>query len=670
MKTPGVYFEELDAFGNAVVPVPTAVPAFIGYTLNTSYNGQDITFQPIKITSLNDFITIFGDTAPQVTFGLSPSMSGPDITKLIAKIATLNTAATAAINATGVTAAVKTALGPIITSIAAATTPVLCAAEIQKAYNQLLDVEAESPVVPLDLAAAIAVVNYANARNIYLTVYTNTAVSKYVTDLNTYNAAVTAGGATPTPAQQAAITTALTALNADAQTLANGLSSAGFYYNSVGYTLNATTINYRLYASIKLFFDNGGAYCYIYSIGSYDYTKSTISDTTDFQTVLNLLPKQTDITILVIPDAVEIKGSGTDLEHIYSNCYSLQNMMLDYCGNQRSAIAILDIPRGWNDSVVGENSVEVFRNQVNPSLPKFNSYGAAYYPWLNTTIYQSSDVSYANIVATTANAPTYAMIYSMLLTEYTDPNQGINNKMIPYINVFSTTASAITANPVLSAVTAAQADAVFSSQCKSYQLLINAILAEMNLLPPSAAMAGLYTTVDNNEGVWVAPANIGVQSVISPSMQIDDDMQEDLNVPIDGKSVCAIRAFNGRGTLVWGARTLDGNSNDWRYINVRRTMMYIEQSVKDAAFAYVFAPNVSSTWIDVQSMISNFLLGLWSQGGIAGTKPEDAFSVSVGLGSTMTSEDILLGIMRVAVKVAISHPAEFIDITFEQEMQQ
>ena len=68
-------------------------------------------------------------------------------------------------------------------------------------------------------------------------------------------------------------------------------------------------------------------------------------------------------------------------------------------------------------------------------------------------------------------------------------------------------------------------------------------------------------------------------------------------------------------------------------------------------------------------MIDSFLTGLWKQGGLVGPKPADAFSVSVGLGSTMTGEDILMGIMRVAVKVAVSHPAEFIEITFQQEMQ-
>jgi phage tail sheath protein FI len=182
-------------------------------------------------------------------------------------------------------------------------------------------------------------------------------------------------------------------------------------------------------------------------------------------------------------------------------------------------------------------------------------------------------------------------------------------------------------------------------------------------------MAGIYTAVDNAEGVWKAPANVAVQSVISPTVKIDHDMQEDLNVPLDGKAVCAIRAFQGMGIMVWGARTLDGNSNDWRYINVRRTLIFLEQSIKDAAKTYVFAPNDASTWVTVKSMISNFLTGVWKQGGLVGPKPGDAFFVHLGLGTTMTAEDIRNGILRVQVGVAVSHPAEFIVFTFEQQMQ-
>ena len=89
-------------------------------------------------------------------------------------------------------------------------------------------------------------------------------------------------------------------------------------------------------------------------------------------------------------------------------------------------------------------------------------------------------------------------------------------------------------------------------------------------------------------------------------------------MPIDGLAINAIRDFVGRGTLVWGARTLDGNSNDWRYIQVRRALIYIEQSVELALNKFVFEPNVAQTWVTVASMIGSFLRGVWQAGGLMG----------------------------------------------------
>jgi hypothetical protein len=169
--------------------------------------------------------------------------------------------------------------------------------------------------------------------------------------------------------------------------------------------------------------------------------------------------------------------------------------------------------------------------------------------------------------------------------------------------------------------------------------------------------------------VWKAPANVSLNSVTSPTVNITHGDQEDLNVTPQGKSINAIRPFVGEGTLVWGARTLDGNSLDWRYINVRRTMIMLEESIRLASKAYVFEPNDANTWVTIKSMIRNFLTGIWKKGGLAGAVPDDAFAVFCGLGETMTPEDILEGILRVTVLVAISRPAEFIEITFQQQMQ-
>jgi phage tail sheath protein FI len=203
----------------------------------------------------------------------------------------------------------------------------------------------------------------------------------------------------------------------------------------------------------------------------------------------------------------------------------------------------------------------------------------------------------------------------------------------------------------------------------TFNTMMGALRNKLNLLPPSPAMAGIYTMMDNSRGVWKAPANVSLAGVISPAVNLSPADQEELNLTTQDKSVNAIRSFIGEGVLVWGARTLDGNSRDWRYINVRRTAIMLEQSCRLAAQQMVFEQNVADTWVTIKSMIQNFLTGIWKRGGLAGAVPDDAFSVHVGLGETMTPEDVLEGILRVTVLVAISRPAEFIEFTFEQQMQ-
>lgn len=201
-----------------------------------------------------------------------------------------------------------------------------------------------------------------------------------------------------------------------------------------------------------------------------------------------------------------------------------------------------------------------------------------------------------------------------------------------------------------------------------YKAVLSEVRRQLNVMPPSSAMAGVYTMVDNTRGVWKAPANVSLNGVISPTVSISAEQQEDLNVSAQGKSINAIRSFIGEGVLVWGARTLDGNSLDWRYINVRRTMIMLEESCRLAAKAMVFEPNTANTWVTIKSMVANFLNSVWKRGGLMGAVPEDAYSVHVGLGETMTPNDVLEGILRVTVLVAMVRPAEFIEITFQQQM--
>jgi uncharacterized protein len=191
------------------------------------------------------------------------------------------------------------------------------------------------------------------------------------------------------------------------------------------------------------------------------------------------------------------------------------------------------------------------------------------------------------------------------------------------------------------------------------------------VLPPSSAVAGVYARVDGNRGVWYAPANVSLNYVIKPSVKITNDMQDRLNVDTtSGKSINAIRTFTGKGTLVWGARTLAGNDNEWRYVSVRRFFNMVEESVKKATEQFVFEPNDANTWVKVRAMIENFLILQWRAGALAGAKPEHAFYVRVGIGQTMTAMDILNGTMNVEVGMAVVRPAEFIVLKFSHKMQE
>ena len=202
-----------------------------------------------------------------------------------------------------------------------------------------------------------------------------------------------------------------------------------------------------------------------------------------------------------------------------------------------------------------------------------------------------------------------------------------------------------------------------------YKSILAGVGNSMTSMPPSGAVVGVYAATDRTRGVWKAPANISLANVISPSVIFSKTELENLNVDaVAGKSINAIRSFLGKGTLIYGARTLAGNDNEWRYISVRRFFNMVEESTKNATEAFVFEPNDANTWVKVQAMIENFLSTLWRQGALQGMKPEHAFYVAVGLGKTMTALDILEGRMIIEIGMAAVRPAEFIILRFSHKM--
>ncbi|WP_462224980.1 phage tail sheath family protein [Flavobacterium sp.] len=208
-----------------------------------------------------------------------------------------------------------------------------------------------------------------------------------------------------------------------------------------------------------------------------------------------------------------------------------------------------------------------------------------------------------------------------------------------------------------------------TSSIPIYSAIIDKLSEYMNTVPPSGAIAGIYAQTDKTRGVWKSPANVSINGIVGLTDDINDADQENMNIHETGKSINALRKFVGRGFLVWGGRTLAGNSNDWRYVNVRRLANMIEESAKKACAQFVFEPNVAQTWVSVKGMIDNYLTTLWNDGALAGAKPSHAFFVQVGLNETMSAQDILEGRLIVKIGYAPSRPAEFIILEFKQMQQ-
>ncbi|PPB83842.1 MULTISPECIES: phage tail sheath family protein [Mycetohabitans] len=187
-------------------------------------------------------------------------------------------------------------------------------------------------------------------------------------------------------------------------------------------------------------------------------------------------------------------------------------------------------------------------------------------------------------------------------------------------------------------------------------------------IPPSAAVAGAYCTVDRERGVWKAPANVALKGGVTPKYKVSDNLNGILNVPSPGgKAINVIRAFRGTGPLIWGARTLKSDLDTWRYVPVRRLFNALEKDVRRAMGVAMFEPNSAPTWERVRSAIDIYLHGLWRQGALQGSTPQQAYFVHVGLGQTMTADDINNGKLIVQIGLAAVRPAEFIILQVSQQ---
>jgi phage tail sheath protein FI len=540
-----------------------------------------------------------------------------------------------------------------------------------------------------------------------------------------------------------------------------------------------------LYDSVRMFYANGGGECFIVSVGGYN-SKTDDVKKEDLLAGLTALEKEDLPTLLVIPESVHLSEAQAGEVHA---------AMLAQCNKLQDRFAVLDLVGGQKEITPSDDPVTEFRSNVGMNYLK---YGAAYYPWIKTTLpfkidydailagtfkkeganidvktlfnsdvvesINNIDDDISNKQALTADTSVtidnktsledfakklyadFAAFYSLSLEDddSDDSNSAISIhekfkkentnfhglvKTLFEYNHFSETANSDSpwntplldntfdfvgdfsdytfSNPTTdrndiytATSTAANAAPYFKALADKLERLIenfytelqasrksrtellrevdpvyggivNAISSKGVVLPPSGAVVGKYASVDRERGVWKSPANVSITAVKAPSVNITHEEQGDLNIDTEaGKSVNAIRAFTGKGTLIWGARTLAGNDNEWRYISVRRFFNMVEESVKKATSQFVFEPNDANTWVKVRAMIENFLTLQWRAGALAGAKQDQAFYVRVGLGQTMTAQDILNGYMHVEIGMAVVRPAEFIVLKFSHKMQE
>lgn len=180
-------------------------------------------------------------------------------------------------------------------------------------------------------------------------------------------------------------------------------------------------------------------------------------------------------------------------------------------------------------------------------------------------------------------------------------------------------------------------------------------------VPPSGSIAGIYARTDNSRGVWKAPANETVSACAGLDCNYTTGEQDLLNP----KGVNLIRSFPGQGIKVWGARTLSSNGL-WKYVNVKRLFIFLEESIKANTSWVVFEPNNNVLWLRVRRTVEVFLSGLWKNGAFAGASESDSFFVDIGP-NTMSKDDIDNGRLICVIGVAPVKPAEFVVFRLTQK---
>lgn len=644
-KTPGVYINEVSTLPASIAQVETAIPAFVGYTEKAvSSDGTDLTTIPKRISSLVEFRQFFGGSADPIgSFG-SGTFTKPKVVldqangysistlEITTKYHLFNSIQTYFANGGGPCYIVS--VGDYDYSRANTTIK----SDIEKGIDAV-DPEDEPTLVLVPDAVVLSASNLGDIQKKIL-IQCNKLKDRFgIFDLKENTSSSDVG-------------------EDDFRTY---IGTQYLKYGAVYGPWLETTLAYKtLFGDLQI---EEKAASGVYDVSMLDATAVTnintaVADLTEIQleidedylsdydgvasaTKANLVTKVTFLKDL----GSAIRGflgtiNNTDVE---AKIIEKVNKSSDLATIIRQARAYDEAYPGAALGVFGDNDFD----GSDVTLP--SGMVAADFDYdLTTGIV--SDASIYGMGTTAAERVVSATpFFRKLLVEALELLNEIKDEALRIINLLETTL--VSVDPI-------------------YANIQRAIANQGIVIPPSGAIAGVYAATDGNRGVWKAPANLSLSNVVRPTIKIDNQTQESLNVHTTGKSINIIRSFTGKGVLVWGARTLAGNDNEWRYIPVRRLFITVEESVKKATEFVVFEPNDANTWLRTKTMIENYLTGLWRQGALAGSKSSDAFFVNVGLGETMTAQDILDGKMIVEIGMAAVRPAEFIILRFSHKLQE
>ncbi len=668
-KTPGVYVEEIPKFPPSIAAVETAIPAFVGYTEKAIRNGESLTNQPMRVESIAEFEEIFGGGPPQameVYLDDNDAFNGAKKSKGFLLYDSLrlfyaNGGGNCYVVSVGDFNASSIAKQAIIDGIKKLEiedepTILLFPDAANSQNNELHDVQVEALMQCNNLKDRVTLCDSKNTGD----------------------------------------------FGADVLALRNSIGINNLKYGAAyGPWINSSLPRFVYHRDLTIKRgDSAGALVSLSDLTTDPTIRQILFDTTKAQTAVDDLKipepavagagkkwldelkkrsdiynNSTDITLV----ALEPKLQG--IYDLLARIVAEVKIMVD---------ALPTIVTTMPDSSSNQTKVFILKADVdqyiaNSQLKKVFDILAAHYNFLSVVANGNIKVfSDAPTTATTNLAKAISLLGYLNPAAFTSVTDA--DVIAAYAAAGSPKAKAnLAKNAAMKASSAVIALFRFAQNSAAeyekkfneallnsfgaYKNIVTKATELLNLLPPSGAIAGVYASVDRDRGVWKAPANISLNAVISPAEKISHDQQAEYNVDVNaGKSINIIRSFTGKGTLVWGARTLAGNDNEWRYISVRRFFNFVEESTKKATEQFVFEPNDANTWVKVQGMIENFLTTLWRQGALQGIKPEHAFYVAVGLGKTMTPLDILEGRMIIEIGMAAVRPAEFIILRFSHKM--